>query len=307
MFSKSELMKALKSKFVSKANNLQDILDNIDFDNHDPTNLFNNLNNQLSEIVYDSDFTDIKFSSSNNYSLVHSTRGNCVYLKHHYDFEDHEIDKVYDIHDHPLVLNFGISSSKNIYTEFLYTNLSHFINSSKGAYFSNTQKAIIALEIALALQFAHRKGVIHGQLIPETIWLDDRGKVKLDFTKEKLDIFLIGSQLTFFFAPNIIKGDKPTEKDDIYSFGTILYALNSMTVPIITKYEEPRNIPITGNSTMQNIITQCLKDNPTSRISLDEIIQIMIDSDFQIFDNVDSIFVLERYRKIRKFEKSLTA
>jgi anti-anti-sigma regulatory factor/predicted Ser/Thr protein kinase len=88
----------------------------------------------------------------------------------------------------------------------------------------------IALEILRALEYAHSRGVVHGNLKPENIILADTTKLT-DFGLRWLKQ---GQQLTEasllmggddYLAPEQILGQQVEPRTDLYSFGVILYEL----------------------------------------------------------------------------------
>lgn len=88
----------------------------------------------------------------------------------------------------------------------------------------------IALEILRALEYAHSRGVVHGNLKPENIILADTTKLT-DFGLRWLKQ---GQQLTDaslliggadYLAPEQILGQQVEPRTDLYAFGVILYEL----------------------------------------------------------------------------------
>lgn len=85
-------------------------------------------------------------------------------------------------------------------------------------------------EIASALNLAHRRGVIHGDIKPANVLILDDGRVKLtDFgmarlaSHDKKDTPLLGTPA--YWCPEQILGRSQDARSDIFSLGVVLYEL----------------------------------------------------------------------------------
>jgi len=96
----------------------------------------------------------------------------------------------------------------------------------------------IALQICQALKAAHQKGIIHQDLKPQNIMIDNSGKVYVtDFGLAKS---LSGpkagpsgriSGTPKYFSPEQARGEEPDQRSDIYSLGIILYEMTTGKTP----------------------------------------------------------------------------
>ena len=90
----------------------------------------------------------------------------------------------------------------------------------------------IAVQIADALAYAHRRYVAHGDLRPENVLLDARGNVKLtDFGLVRAavttDRTLLGTALrrAAYIPPEQLGQAVPDDRTDVYGLGALLYEL----------------------------------------------------------------------------------
>ena len=91
------------------------------------------------------------------------------------------------------------------------------------------EAARVVAQIAAALDAAHEAGVIHCDVKPANVILDERGTAKLtDFgiaraARGPREHELIGTAR--YIAPERVAGEPPTERSDIYSLGLVAYEL----------------------------------------------------------------------------------
>lgn len=104
----------------------------------------------------------------------------------------------------------------------------------------------VLLDIAQALEHAHERGIIHRDLKPSNVFFDARGRVKLaDFgaagTKFTTAVDAQRQGLSPFTAsPEQLRGEAPTEADDIYGLGALAYELLSGYPPYYPHFDTRR-------------------------------------------------------------------
>jgi eukaryotic-like serine/threonine-protein kinase len=95
----------------------------------------------------------------------------------------------------------------------------------------------ITIQILLALRFAHKRGIIHRDIKPHNVILDEEGRAKVtDFGIARAgasDMTMTGSIMgtAQYLSPEQAQGYAVTEASDIYAVGVVLYELLTGGVP----------------------------------------------------------------------------
>src|SRR5215207_2541196 len=100
---------------------------------------------------------------------------------------------------------------------------------------SSVQAAEIASEVAAALGFAHRNGVVHRDIKPANILIGANGQVKVaDFgiaramnAPSESNLTQVGAVMgtATYFSPEQAQGAQPDPRSDLYSLGIVMYEM----------------------------------------------------------------------------------
>src|SRR5688500_3600704 len=145
--------------------------------------------------------------------------------------------------------------------------------------------AIVALQVARALDYAHFRGIIHRDIKPANVMISKHGEVKLmDFgiaRDDKLsDLTETGTGLgtPSYMSPEQILGDKLDFRSDIFSLGIVLYQMVTGRKPFVEddartvmqkirldRYTSPRRIVHAVPRTLERILARCMETMPANR------------------------------------------
>ena len=145
----------------------------------------------------------------------------------------------------------------------------------------------IALQICAGLREAHAQGVVHRDMKPENVMVDETGTVKLmDFgiARSSLGMHQTAAGMVIgtpaYMAPEQVRGEPVDQRADIYALGHILYEIftGSPTFKATTAMEvvfkqiqeqprSPREIAPTLPINIEAAIIRCLEKDPAKRFT----------------------------------------
>ncbi|MCL2859569.1 MAG: Stk1 family PASTA domain-containing Ser/Thr kinase [Oscillospiraceae bacterium] len=150
----------------------------------------------------------------------------------------------------------------------------------------------VAIQIASALEFAHKNNVVHRDIKPHNIIITEEGVAKVtDFGIARAisnsTITSFGSTMgsVHYFSPEHAKGGYTNAKSDIYSLGVVLYEMLTGKVPF--EADTPVSIALKH---MQEDAIEVKKLNPTVPASLNDIIKKAMQKDPNLrYDSAEEI------------------
>ena len=171
----------------------------------------------------------------------------------------HNVCRIYDAHDEP-----G-ARWRFISMEYLETTLRKKL---EGTRLAPAEALGISHQICTGLQAIHAKSLLHQDLKPGNIMIDEFGLVKIT------DLGMAGSSLVGgtprYMAPELrADGSSLSVRTDLFSLGLILYELfvqaleiDEEGMPVITPPSEAKP---GFDPDLEDLILRCLDDNPSAR------------------------------------------
>jgi serine/threonine-protein kinase len=145
--------------------------------------------------------------------------------------------------------------------------------------------AIIGLQVARALDYAHFRGIIHRDIKPANIIISHHGEVKLmdfgiarDHALADLTETGTGVGTPSYMSPEQILGDKLDFRSDIFSLGIVLYQMLTGAKPFVEdesrtvmqkirldRYVTAHKLAPEVPSSLERILARCMEKLPANR------------------------------------------
>ncbi|OAI56237.1 hypothetical protein AYO49_04710 [Verrucomicrobiaceae bacterium SCGC AG-212-N21] len=161
------------------------------------------------------------------------------------------------------------------------TNLRHLM---RGGETPSRKLLTIAMQVCEALQFAHINGVVHRDVKPANVLIDERGHVKVaDFGLSKI-LGTCPAQLTAasdslgtpeYMAPETITHEHEVDhRADVYSLGVMLYEMLTGHVP--RGAWEPPSCTVGADARFDEVVNRAMQNDPEKRFqNIGELTQVM--------------------------------
>ena len=257
----------------------------------------------------------IKKIGKSNYEVYLAQKDNKNYaIKkiHNSNFSKNEkqsvqklLDVLKNINNENIIKYYDSFNDKNNYFNIVMeyggeSNLKQFIKKYKDRGELIDQKLItdIILQICLGLKEIHDHKIIHRDLTPDNIFINENNKIKIgDFgvskmlsTHKKYAKSYAGK--LHYNAPEIETNEKYDYKVDIYSLGCIMYELFTLNEYYIDKIidEKEGRINYIYEQKYQDLIDSCLSKQSKNRLEIRKIIDKLL---------LDKINVIFRYMNSR--------
>ncbi|MCY4465180.1 MAG: protein kinase [Chloroflexi bacterium] len=195
----------------------------------------------------------------------------------------------------------------------------------------------ISMQTLSAMAFAHRNGVVHRDIKPDNVFLDDDGNAYLsDFGIAKTvgaDASEASGQIVgtpAYLAPEQIRGEEATPQSDIYAFGIMLYEMLSgarpfndvslatlvyrhLNEPLPMIDHESLNVPPVFNGIIQRATAKSPHERHRDAIELnDELQEALRESDESIeltleeldFAELELLETKNPYKGLRAFQQA---
>ncbi|CEG37876.1 tkl protein kinase [Plasmopara halstedii] len=158
--------------------------------------------------------------------------------------------------------------------------------------FSVSKKYDIARQASAAVAFLHKQNIVHGRLSAFNILLDKNYSVKLSLFSifHYVKLSPLDNECRIFVAPEILRGEQPSERSDVYSFGIALVEIDTGETPVMDarrllmdRSNCDVNVSYTAmkigyrlsnlcSEVMKKVIIACLEKDPVRRPSMDEVV-----------------------------------
>ncbi|KAH0791057.1 TKL family protein kinase [Histomonas meleagridis] len=206
---------------------------------------------------------------------------------------------------HPSLVKFRgytVEAPFCILTDYMVNGSLYNFLKERGEDLTPTDRSLIALDVALGLEYLHSRGIIHRDLKSLNVLLDEKKRAKIcDFglarTKSTVPMTgLVGT--TLWMAPEVVLSNPfYDEKVDVYSFGILLWELltgkrpyegediSSISVQVVEDGRRPI-IPENTPEPLAKLMRQCWDQDNNKRPSFTKIVQLLQNAEYQ-FPGID--------------------
>ena len=198
--------------------------------------------------------------------------------------------KLYDFNTN----GFDKETRQTILLEYLQHGSLEDILNSQFSSLNNTKKHIIIYGIAKAFQYLHSHDILHHDLKPSSIMIDDNlypkvGNIGFSNLFYSLKSMAKIKELSPYTAPEYITNGEYSKKSEVYAFGMIVYQIITNKKPFenFSQFEMLQRIVSHDLPTMddsipkvyRDLIEKCCAFDPNDRYNFEEICKELKDND----------------------------
>ena len=192
--------------------------------------------------------------------------------------------------DHPHIPRFirNLSDNKFIYFfyeffDFIYTR---DLTKSK---LSEKASKFLFFNLISCLIYLHEKGILHRNICPENLWIDNLGYLKLtgfQYSKQCNRSYTVLDTQTAYKAKEVVLGKAYTKESEYWSAGVVLYELIHGKLPfeiededgyneIVAKIVNAKRLKFKKNvsNDCKNVLSGLLQGNPDKRIRIEDLVK----------------------------------
>jgi serine/threonine protein kinase len=156
----------------------------------------------------------------------------------------------------------------------------------QGRYLTVEEILRLARQLARALYHIHSRGLIHRDVTPANIWLDERAVAYVEITDSVTeadslqDAIMLSITGGAYTSPEQVAGSNMDERSDLYSLGAVLYEAATNEVPLRGKRGilAPRILRPDIPSGLNGIVCRLLADKPSDRPANGSLVLDMLSS-----------------------------
>jgi serine/threonine protein kinase len=175
------------------------------------------------------------------------------------------------------------------------------------------------VELVKGMKFIHSQNLIHGDLKPTNILIDDDHNIKIsDFGTSRVferDVTMMNAGTPLYMSPETADGHYDN-KIDVYSFGIVVYEIvtgnglfsdegNKTRLYLDMQNGKRPDIPKEVLPFTRELISKCWSQESSKRPSFNEIWTLLKKQEFKIINGVDIVEVIAEVSRIETRERSL--
>lgn len=174
------------------------------------------------------------------------------------------------------VIDRGISADGLPYFVMEYVEGTELSTAVKMRTVSHVEKIDIIIQVLKALAYAHKNNVIHRDIKPDNILIDDDGNVKiLDFgiaqfyedqrnANDRTCTGTVMGTYNYMSPEQRQSSENVTARSDLYSVGVVMYGLFTGKLPT-GRFPDPSDLNQEINPELNDLILKCLNQDPEQR------------------------------------------